>query len=222
MSFTELFWKSEKKETTEPQSTPVVQPQDTTTQSVLPDFKLTPPTPVTNDISKNTEVLEAVQKISLDFDQSSSQFPLVNSFYLSTEKLKETVSDEATRIKIAFDTLKIVIPNFTKESLIAEFQKYLASISKEKETFNQEIIDFQKNNIDGTKTAIKDIENKNISLQQVIKDTNLQIETNNYQIKELQESIQASVNKVDVLNTAFEIAHKQQISKIETTISKLN
>jgi hypothetical protein len=153
------------------------------------------------------------------FDKANLQGPDYYEFWKMMETLEAAVPDDAVRMNAVFSTLKV--QGLTKETLISSAEKYLELLEKDKLEFKNAVGSKVLGEIEGRKTSITALENKNKENADLIQKLTAEINDNTQKITTLRKEVIDEEAKINNNTNGYNIACDAMLSSLSSDIQKI-
>jgi hypothetical protein len=153
------------------------------------------------------------------FDKANLQGPDYYEFWKMMETLEAAVPDDAVRMNAVFSTLKV--QGLTKETLITSAEKYLELLEKDKLEFKNAVGSKVLGEIEGRKTSITALENKNKENADLIQKLTAEINDNTQKITTLRKEVIDEEAKINNNTNGYNIACDAMLSSLSSDIQKI-
>jgi len=153
------------------------------------------------------------------FDKANLPGPDYYEFWKMMETLETAVPDEKIRMTAVFATLNV--QGLSKDALVNSAVKYYQLLEKDKLEFQNAVNTKVLAEIEGRKTTIDDLEKKNASNAEIIKNCTKEISENLQKITAIKKEVIDEEAKNNNNKNGYNIACDAMLAKLNSDINKI-
>lgn len=166
-----------------------------------------------NDLDKFEKHFEEL------FDKANLPGPDYYEFWKMMETLEAAVPDEKIRMAAVFASLKI--QGLNKDMLISSAEKYHQILEKDKLEFQNAVHTKVLAEIEGRKTSVEELEKRNASNAEQIKNLTKEINDNLQKVNALKKEVIDEEAKINNNKNGYNIACDAMLAKLGSDINKI-